>query len=112
MVHRGREIKVAGISFLQDIASAVLGATPNWSGMVALVPDPGNEVDGNAVAIWHTKGQLGWLPREIAADVAEDLLEVYQYGVAAVARAEVFLGRGPLIGARVRLAQPFRTRPP
>ena len=111
VVHRSREARVAGISYYQDEAAAVLGSSTRWSGMVALVPDPANAFDPNAVGVWHPKGQLGWLPRDAAASVARDVLAAYESGTAVVTGADVFAGKG-LIGARIQLSEPFATRPP
>ena len=68
---RIRIVKVAGVSYrmdeLQDAAF-----TPGRR--LALVPEPDNEHDPNAVAIWNQEQtlQAGYVPREAAADLIGD----------------------------------------
>ena len=48
---------------------------------VALVPEPNNEYDRNAIAVWdaHRTIQLGYLPREVAAELRFDGLRGYVF---------------------------------
>ena len=68
---RIRIVKVAGVSYrmdeLQDAAF-----TPGRR--LALVPEPDNEHDPNAIAIWNEERalQAGYVPRETAAELGGD----------------------------------------
>src|SRR6185437_7960862 len=69
---RIRVIKVAGVSYrldaLQDAAFAP-------GRRLALVPEPDNEHDPNAIGVWdeHRRVQAGYVPAEIARNLgAED----------------------------------------
>jgi hypothetical protein len=68
---RIRVIKVAGVSFriegLQDDAFA-----PGRP--LALVPEPDNEHDPNAIGVWdeHHRVQAGYVPAEIARELEPD----------------------------------------
>ena len=68
---RIRVIKVAGVSYrldaLQDDAFA-----PGLP--LALVPEPDNEHDPNAIAVWddHRRLQVGYVPAEIARELEVD----------------------------------------
>jgi hypothetical protein len=68
---RIRVIKVAGVSYrldaLQDDAFA-----PGRP--LALVPEPDNEHDPNAIAVWddHRRLQVGYVPAEIARELEVD----------------------------------------
>jgi HIRAN domain len=91
---RLRVVKVAGSSYraeaLQDDAFAP-GRT------LALVPEPENEHDPNAVAIWDAdrRLQVGYVPAEVAAELGGD--------EQAVALWE-FVEEGRRIGLRVLIA--------
>jgi HIRAN domain-containing protein len=68
---RIRVVPVAGVSFRPgnvDDASFDPGAR------VALVPEPENEHDPNAVAIWNEARTVhaGYVPREVAPELAGD----------------------------------------
>jgi hypothetical protein len=56
-------VPVAGVSFRED---AVLDASFDPGRRLALVPEPDNEHDPNAVAIWNEERtlQAGYVPRE------------------------------------------------
>lgn len=110
IIHRNRQVPVAGISYYQHAAAKVVGSGRSRDGLVALVPDPTNAHDPHAVGVWHVGGQLGWLPRDVASEVSGDLLDYYQHKIATVARVAVFQGKG-FIGARVKLDLPIETRP-
>jgi hypothetical protein len=64
------EVQVAGESFHQEAIHAVEGRSPPGSPLVAaLVPDPGNAHDSNAVAVYVNGEHVGFLPREMARRV-------------------------------------------
>jgi HIRAN domain len=91
---RLRVVKVAGASYradaLQDDAFAP-------GRRLALVPEPQNEHDPNAVAIWdeERRQQAGYVPAEIAGDLSGD--------EQAVALWE-FIEDGRRVGLRVLIA--------
>ena len=68
---RIRVIKVAGVSYrldaLQDDAFAP-------GRRLALVPEPDNEHDPNAIGVWdeHRRLQVGYVPAEIARELGVD----------------------------------------
>ncbi len=61
-------VPVAGVSFRDE---AVLDATFDPGRPLALVPEPQNEFDPNAVAVWNEERtlQAGYVPREQAGSV-------------------------------------------
>jgi HIRAN domain len=65
---RIRVVAVAGVSFRGE---AVEDASFDPGSRVALVPEPDNEFDPNAVAIWNEERSLqaGYVPREVAAEL-------------------------------------------
>jgi hypothetical protein len=68
---RVRVVKVAGASYRAD-ALQDEGFAPGRP--LALVPEPDNEHDSNAVGIWNEERtlQLGYVPRELAAELGGD----------------------------------------
>ena len=64
-------VPVAGVSYR---AEALPDPSFDPGRRLALVPEPGNEHDPNAVGIWNEERtlQLGYVPREIAAELAGD----------------------------------------
>jgi hypothetical protein len=65
---RIRVVAVAGVSFRPE---AVADASFDPGQRLALVPEPENEHDPNAVAVWNAERtlQAGYAPRELAADL-------------------------------------------
>jgi hypothetical protein len=65
---RIRVVPVAGVSFRPE---AVEDASFDPGGPVALVPEPENEHDPHAVAVWNEERtlQAGYVPREVAAEL-------------------------------------------
>jgi hypothetical protein len=65
---RIRVVPVAGVSFRGDTF-----ADPSFDPgrRLALVPEPENEHDRNAVGIWNEDGtlQVGYVPRDVAAEL-------------------------------------------
>ena len=72
---RIRVVPVAGVSFRPD---AVADATFDPGARLALVPEPENEHDPNAVGIWNEDRtlQAGYVPRETAAELTRTELAV------------------------------------
>lgn len=66
----GFNTKVVGVSFegRQDIVGGLHAGAP-----LALRRDPGNPFDANAIGVWYGALQLGFLKREIAAQIAPNL---------------------------------------
>lgn len=65
---RVRVVPVAGVSFRAD---EVRDASFDPGARLALVPEPENEHDRNAIAIWNEERtlQAGYVPREVAAEL-------------------------------------------
>jgi HIRAN domain len=65
---RIRVVPVAGVSYRWD---ALPDASFDPGRRLALVPEPENEHDPNAMAIWNEERtlQLGYVPREVAAEL-------------------------------------------
>ncbi len=65
---RIRVVAVAGVSFRGE---AYEDASFDPGSRVALVPEPDNEFDPNAVAIWNEERSLqaGYVPREVAGEL-------------------------------------------
>jgi HIRAN domain len=72
---RIRVVPVAGVSFRPD---AIADASFDPGRRLALVREPENEHDPNAVAIWNEDRtlQAGYVPREVAAELAGDEVAV------------------------------------
>jgi hypothetical protein len=94
---RIRVVPVAGVSYRPD---ALPDASFDPGRPVALVPEPDNEHDPNAVGIWNEKRtlQLGYVPRETAAELAGDEQAVSLWRVEGglrvlIAPADAWIGR-------------------
>jgi hypothetical protein len=78
---RIRVIAVAGVSFRPE---EVADASFDPGSRLALVPEPDNEHDPNAIAIWNESRtlQAGYVPREIAADLdgSEVAVSLWRFG--------------------------------
>jgi HIRAN domain len=72
---RLRVVAVAGVSFRPE---AVADASFDPGERLALVPEPANEHDPNAIGIWNEQRtlQAGYVPREVAPELAGDELLV------------------------------------
>jgi len=72
---RIRVVPVAGVSFRAD---DVRDASFDPGSRLALVREPDNEHDPNAVAVWNEERSLqaGYIPRETAPELAGDELAV------------------------------------
>ena len=94
---RIRVIPVAGVSFRPE---ALDDASFEPGRLVALVPEPDNPHDPNAVAIWNEERtlQAGYVPREVAPELAGDEQAVALWRVEGglrvlIAPADAWLGR-------------------
>jgi hypothetical protein len=72
---RIRVLPVAGVTFRGE---AFLDRSFDPGARLALVPEPENEHDPNAVAIWNAERSLqaGYVPREAAAELQGDEIAV------------------------------------
>jgi hypothetical protein len=74
-------IAVAGVSFRPE---EVADASFDPGARLALVPEPDNEHDPNAVAVWNEARtlQAGYVPREIAAELdgSEQAVSLWRAG--------------------------------
>jgi hypothetical protein len=72
---RIRVVAVAGVSFRPE---AVADSSFDPGQRLALVPEPENEHDPNAIGIWNERRtlQAGYVPRDIAPELAGDELAV------------------------------------
>jgi HIRAN domain len=94
---RIRVVPVAGVTFRPD---AVADASFDPGRRVALVPEPDNEHDPNAVGIWNEERtvQAGYVPREVAPELAGDEQAVSLWRVEGglrvlIAPADAWIGR-------------------
>jgi HIRAN domain len=94
---RIRVVPVAGVTFRPD---AVADASFDPGRRVALVPEPDNEHDPNAVGIWNEARtlQAGYVPREVAPELAGDEQAVSLWRVEGglrvlIAAADAWIGR-------------------
>jgi hypothetical protein len=94
---RIRVVPVAGVSYRAD---ALPDGSFDPGRPLALVPEPENEHDPNAVGIWNEerKLQLGYVPRETAAELAGDEQAVSLWRVEGglrvlIAPADAWIGR-------------------
>lgn len=78
---RIRVVPVAGVSFRPE---AVADASFDPGARLALVPEPENEHDPNAVAVWNAERtlQAGYVPRELAAELdgSEQAVSLWRAG--------------------------------
>ena len=72
---RLRVVAVAGVSFRAD---DVRDGSFDPGNRLALVREPDNEHDPNAIAVWNAERtlQAGYVPREVASELAGDELAV------------------------------------
>jgi hypothetical protein len=90
-------VAVAGVSFREE---AVLDSSFDPGLPLALVPEPENEHDPNAVAIWNADRtlQAGYVPREQAAalDGSEQAVSLWRMGLGLrvlIVPADAWVGR-------------------
>ena len=94
---RIRVVPVAGVSFR---AEAVADGSFDPGARLALVREPENEHDANAVGVWNREQtlQAGYIPREVAAALAGDEQAVSLWRVEGglrmlIAPADAWVGR-------------------
>ena len=94
---RLRVVPVAGVSFR---AEALPDPSFDPGRRVALVPEPSNEHDPHAVAVWNEERtlQLGYVPRDVAPQLAGDEQAVSLWRVEGglrvlIAPADAWIGR-------------------
>jgi hypothetical protein len=69
-----RGLRVAAVAGAGRHHAEALAAAPADPGaLLALRRDPANEHDPNAIQVWAGDVQIGWVPREIAAELAGEL---------------------------------------
>jgi len=115
-----RGVRVSGVAGAQfnEAALASDGAAPGRP--LTLRRDAGNEHDANAVAVHVGEGaQLGWVPREVAAELAPELDAGTPWSAMALRERRasprdprtgltMLLARAPAIELRVQDAGPRR----
>ena len=78
---RIRVVPVAGVSFRPE---AVADASFDPGARLALVPEPENEHDSKAIAVWNEERtlQAGYVPREVAAELngSEQAVSLWRAG--------------------------------
>ncbi len=96
---RGGHFAVSGESYRQEAIIALLplctphpGEDNRPSCDVRLIAEPANEYDANAVGVHGATGQVGYLPRGVAADFAPVFSELARLGYAGGACGAVILG--------------------
>jgi hypothetical protein len=94
---RIRVVPVAGVSFRPE---ALEDASFEPGSKLALVPEPQNEHDPNAVGIWNEERtvQAGYVPREVAPELDGDEQAVSLWRVEGglrvlIAPADAWIGR-------------------
>jgi hypothetical protein len=70
---RARGLRVAGVAGARFNAEALAADAAAPGRALRLRRDPANEHDPNAIAVEAGGAQLGWVPRELAAELAADL---------------------------------------
>lgn len=88
----GEPIRVVGTSSYQDVVWRIVGepttgrdSRASWHGEAALVPEPENCHDCNAVRVVVGGETVGYLDRELAARLQPDLVELRRHGTEVVA---------------------------
>jgi hypothetical protein len=94
---RIRVVAVAGVSFRPE---AVADASFDPGARLALVSEPENEYDPNAVAVWNDERtlQAGYVPRDVAGELdgTEQAVSVWRAGEGLrvlIAPREAWIGR-------------------
>lgn len=94
---RIRVIAVAGVSFRPE---AVADSTFDPGARLALVAEPDNEHDPNAIGIWNEERtlQAGYVPREAAPELAGDELAVSLWRAGAEGLRVLLVPAGSWVG--------------
>lgn len=109
-VHRQKTQKLVGVSFRQDAVERALGRNQSWEGRVALVPQPTNPHDSNAVAIVLRGDVVGYLPAHTAQAMQSELVRLLRsQQTAVVTRLELWRWEHGVAG-KTYLDLPFKTR--
>jgi hypothetical protein len=99
-----RGLRVAGVAGAgRHHADAVAAAPADPGAPLALRRDPANEHDPNAIQVWAGDVQIGWVPREIAAELAPRL-DAGERWSAVVLREQRASPRDPRTGVTMLLA--------
>ncbi|HEY6960709.1 MAG TPA: HIRAN domain-containing protein [Gaiellaceae bacterium] len=94
---RLRVVAVAGVSFR---AEAVADASFDPGARLALVREPDNEHDPNAIGIWNEQRtlQAGYVPREVAPELRGDELSVSLWRAGAEGLRVLIVPAGSWVG--------------
>jgi hypothetical protein len=94
---RLRVVAVAGVSFRPE---AVTDRSFDPGARLALVPEPGNAHDPNAVGIWNEERtlQAGYVPRETAPELRGDELAVSLWRAGAEGLRVLIVPSGSWVG--------------
>jgi hypothetical protein len=94
---RVRVIAVAGVSFRPE---AVTDSSFDPGARLALVPEPANEHDANAIGIWNEERtlQAGYVPRETAPELTGDELAVSLWRAGAEGLRVLLVPTGSWVG--------------
>ena len=79
LIESRRSVQVAGTSYRQKALRKIAGKKTedgfDLPVTAALVPEPSNEHDRNAVSVQIDGALVGYLPRDLAAEAQPDLIE-------------------------------------
>ncbi len=115
-------MEVAGESHYLGAIKALVGAGVRADGSeivaaVQLVPEPLNKHDRNAVGVWGSAGQIGYLPREEAGRYSAVLMELVARGWTPQVSARIWAAHWPdrrdgfSASVRLELAEPHMLVP-
>jgi hypothetical protein len=100
----GRGLRVASAAGAgRHHADAVAAAPAGPGAALELRRDPANEHDANAIQVWAGALQIGWVPRELAAELAPRL-DAGEPWSAVVLREQRASPRDPRTGVTMLLA--------
>jgi hypothetical protein len=95
----GQKVRVVGTSQYQDALWRIVGeptrdrdSRASWSGQAALEPEPENCHDCNAVRVVVDGQTVGYLDRDLAAELQPDLVEMARHGATLAAAAHAVGG--------------------
>jgi hypothetical protein len=97
-----RGIRIAGVAGAARHHADALEA-PALGAALLLRRDPGNEHDPNAIAVLAGEDQIGWVPREVAAELAPEI-DAGRPWAAIVLREQRASPRDPRSGLTMLLA--------
>jgi hypothetical protein len=94
-----QKVRVVGTSRYQDAIWRIVGeptrdrdSRAHWRGEAALEPEPENQHDRNAVRVTIGGETVGYLDRELAAELQPELVEMAEHGSTVVATAHAVGG--------------------